>query len=46
MEREQTTLRLTVRLPEILDKFIRKESTEKGISINHVLLKIIAQGLR
>lgn len=41
MDREQTTIRLTVRTPEELDKLIREESARRGTNINQTMLYIL-----
>lgn len=41
MEREQTTIRLTLRPPDELDKLIRAESIKRGTSINQTMLYIL-----
>ena len=46
MEREQTTIRLTIRMPEKLDDTVRREAERKGLSINQLLLSIINRSLR
>ena len=41
MEREQTTIRLTIRLTEELDKLLRSEAVRRGTSINQMMLYIL-----
>lgn len=44
--REQTTLRLTIRLPEELDRLIRDAAKCKGLSINQMMLSILNKYLQ
>ncbi|MCX4268488.1 MAG: hypothetical protein OSJ62_07460 [Lachnospiraceae bacterium] len=44
-EREQTTIRtirLTLRLPDELDRMIRKEAIRRGTNINQTMLHILS----
>lgn len=43
MQREQTTIRLTVRPPADIDKIIRKTAKERETSINQLMLTILNQ---
>lgn len=43
-EREQK--RLTVRLPEELDKLLREEAVKRGTNINQTMLSILVQQFR
>lgn len=42
LKQDKTTIRLTVRVPETLDKLIRNEADMYGASINHIMKKIIS----
>ena len=46
MEKKQTTIRLTIRMPEMLDDKVRREAARKGLSINQLLLFVINRSLR
>ncbi len=39
--REQTTIRLTVRATEELDKLLREEAVRRGTNVNQTMLYII-----
>ena len=41
MEREQTTIRLTLRLPDELNDLIRKEAVRRGTAVNQTMLYMI-----
>lgn len=41
MEREQTTIRLTIRLPEELERQIRQEAARRGMNKNQTMLYIL-----
>lgn len=41
MEREQTTIRLTVRPPDELENIIRDEAKAMGISMNQLMLMVL-----
>lgn len=41
MEREQTTIRLTIRATEELDNLIRQEAARRGTNVNQVMLYIL-----
>lgn len=43
MEREQTTIRLTIRLPERLEKLIREEAARRGTNMNQTMLCILTR---
>lgn len=42
MKREQTTIRLTLRVSDGLDEWIRKSAKEKGMSLNQFILHILS----
>ena len=44
--REQTTTRLTVRVPEELEKEIRTEAERRGLSLNQMMIQIITRYLK
>ena len=44
--REQTTTRLTVRVPEELEKEIRNEAERRGLSLNQMMIQIITRYLK
>ena len=44
--REQTTTRLTVRVPEELKKEIRTEAERRGLSLNQMMIQIITRYLK
>lgn len=46
MEREQTTIRLTVRLPEELDTLIRNEAIRRGESVNQLMLYMLNEYIK
>ena len=41
MEREQTTIRLTIRTSETLEMMIRSEAEKRGTSVNQTMLYIL-----
>lgn len=41
MGREQTTIRLTIRMPNYLDEAIRRESARRGNNINQTMIYIL-----
>lgn len=41
MEREQTTVRLTIRATQELDNLIRQEAARRGTNVNQVMLYIL-----
>lgn len=41
MKKEQTTIRLTIRAPEELEKRIRGEAARRGMSINQTMLSML-----
>lgn len=40
-KQEHTTIRLTLRLPDELDKLIREEAVRRGTNINQTMLYIL-----
>lgn len=42
MKREQTTIRLTIRLSEKLNKLIREEAVRRGTNINQTMIYILS----
>lgn len=46
MEREQTTIRLTLRPPDDLDQKIRLEAKRQGLSINQTILNVLNRWAR
>lgn len=46
MEREQTTIRLTLRLSETLNNIIRDEAVKRGTNINQMVLGILNKQIR
>ena len=44
--REQPTTRLTVRVPEELEKEIRTEAERRGLSLNQMMIQIITRYLK
>lgn len=42
-KKEQITLRLTLRVPEKLDKLIREEAVRRGTNMNQTMLHILHQ---
>lgn len=46
MKKKQTTIRLTIRMPEMLEDKVRREAERKGLSINQLLLFIINRYLQ
>lgn len=38
---KQTTIRLTVRIPEELDKLIRNEAVRHGTNINQIMIYLL-----
>ncbi len=42
-DREQTTIRLTIRAPEELERKIRSEAVRRGLSVNQTMLSILSQ---
>ncbi len=43
MEREQTTIRLTIRAPNELEDFIRDEAKQCGTNMNQFMLLVLNQ---
>ena len=43
MKREQTTIRLTIRMPEALDNMLRAEAERHGTNLNQTMLSILAK---
>ena len=43
MEKTQTTIRLTLRLPDGLDETVRIEAKKRGMSINQFLISVLNQ---
>lgn len=41
MDKEQTTIRLTVRATEELNELIRKETARRGTTVNQTMLYIL-----
>ena len=41
-EREQITIRLTLRIPDELDRLIREEAVRRGTNINQTMLHILS----
>ena len=46
MEREQTTIRLTLRMSDGFDREIRSVAREMGIPVNQVILTALSQWLK
>ena len=46
MEEAKTTIRLTIRPPDELDKLIRKEAEKEGVAINQLVIGIIFRWLK
>lgn len=46
MEREQTTIRLTLRMTEELENKIRLEAVRRGTSINQTMTYILNKGFK
>lgn len=44
--KEKTTARLTVRVPEELEKEIRSEAERRGLSLNQMMIQIISRYLK
>lgn len=42
-KKQQITLRLTLRVPEELDKLIREEAVRRGTNMNQTMLHILHQ---
>ena len=41
MKREQTTIRLTLRMPEALERMLRAEAERRGTNLNQTMLTIL-----
>ena len=41
MKRDQTTIRLTIRMPEALEAMLRAESKRRGTNLNQTMLSIL-----
>lgn len=41
MKQEKISIRLTIRVPETLDKKIREEAVRRGTNVNQTMLHII-----
>ena len=46
MTKEKTTIRLTIRPPDELDKIIREEAEKEGVSINQLIIGIILRWIK
>ncbi len=42
-EKEQTTIRLTLRIPEGLDRLIREVAVRRGTNINQTMIHILTK---
>lgn len=43
MEGKQTTIRLTIRMPEALDTMLRAESNRRGTNLNQTMITILTK---
>ena len=44
--KEQTTIRLTVRIPDELEKQVRDEAERRGLSINQMMIQMVTRYLK
>lgn len=44
--KEQTTVRLTVRIPDELEKQVRDEAERRGLSINQMMIQMVTRYLK
>ena len=44
--KEQTTIRLTVRIPDELEKQVRDEAERRGLSINQMMIQMVIRYLK
>lgn len=46
MEKEQKTIRLTIRLPEELDSLIRNEAEKRGKNVNQMMVHMLNEYIK